>query len=169
VTGAENRALRRPTHGPPSPGAIRTTVRNRVGSQLIRTTVAIAAATTIATPAGPIYPLTRVAPVTGRSRSGSPAAPPPEREGRAPPPSATTGWLVASNCDRCGLRQTKRRGDCAPQRGAAWSGANPWGVLSNSWWVGGNAEMTGLGGFAERPCGPALRSRGFATDRTEQP
>ena len=65
---------RRGKSGPParaltvtlSPEMIRTTANNRVGNQLFRTFVAIAAAAAIGTPAGPIYWIV-ITPLTGRA------------------------------------------------------------------------------------------------------
>ena len=58
----------------PSPRANRAPVSNRVGNQLIRTTVAIAAATALRTPAGR-FTGSSITPLTGRSRPESPADP----------------------------------------------------------------------------------------------
>ena len=76
---AENQALRRLPHGPPSPGVIRATAKNRFGTQLHRTVITIEAAPAPAAPPDLIYFLSVITALTSRSRAGSPPAPTPAR------------------------------------------------------------------------------------------
>ena len=68
----ENQVLRRWTHGPPSPGVIRTTAKNRFDSQPHRMAITIDAAPALAAPPELIYLLSMITALTSRSRQGRP-------------------------------------------------------------------------------------------------
>ena len=71
----ENRALRRWTDGPPSPGVIRATANNRFDSQLPRGDRGDSGGAGARCASGPDLPLSRITALTGRAQAGPPASP----------------------------------------------------------------------------------------------
>ena len=70
-----NRALRRWTHGPPSPGVIRATAQYRFDRELPRGDRGDSSGADAPGASGPDLPLSRITALTGRAQAGSPASP----------------------------------------------------------------------------------------------
>src|SRR6187402_1362334 len=86
----------------PSPWMLRTTARNRVGNQLARTPGGESAATAVAAPVDPIYPLRS----SRREQVADPQARPVSRRTVG---EVTTVWLGRSDWSRRDTRQRAKR------------------------------------------------------------